>query len=600
MFEHRSHKVDLMVVAVAVLAIAMVATVAATDVDAAEGESIEYRVLSAGPVVIYDSSVVESMVGEIFEATVTDSSGNGYTDIPENVEVFFATVSASGCVISLNAELSEGLYNVHIYTPNGVDLYNGPLIVGELSLVISENPMTVRDSATFDDILTATPEEIADRVSWTSDDPGVLRITDTGVEAVGVGKTTLTVTYHYLMRDVVDTAEITVNPIKVSSVTISGDNSVREGESIDLSISVDEYASGYTVGWSADPATAVRIDPNADGSASITGESVADSVTIKVTVTNFDGTFVTDTHTLEVQKVPVESIEITTPEGTELGVGGTTTLEYAINPDDATDKTVTWQSYDSSVATVDADGTIHGITEGTVTITVTSNDNKSATDTYLLEVTIVHAESVTLNTDRLDLKVGAEGTLTATVNPTTAGNRNVAWSSSDEAVAKVVDGRVTAVGLGEATITVTTVDGGHTATCVVNVVPLTFTVSFESEHGRVHSSVSSVAPGGTVTFTIEPNNGYVVESVSVNGGTLSFEDGVYTISDITADVTVTIVYVPDVIIPPIDDDDDYVPIPPVIDNSGSDDDTTAIVACAAAAVVAALIAVFLIMEYRKR
>lgn len=167
-------------------------------------------------------------------------------------------------------------------------------------------------------------------------------------------------------------------------------------------------------------------------------------------------------------------------------------------------------------------------------------------------------------------------------------------------MATVVDGRVTAVGLGEATITVTTVDGGHTATCVVNVVPVTFSVSFESEHGTVHSSVSSVAPGGTVTFTIDPDNGYAVESVSVNGGTLSFEDGVYTISNIAADVTVTIVYVPDVIIPPIDDDDDYVPIPPVIDNSGSDDDTTTIVACAAAAVVAALMAVFLIMEYRKR
>lgn len=600
MFEHRPHKVDLMVVAVAVLAIAMVATVAATDIDAAEGESIEYRVLSPGPVVIYDSPVVESMVGEVFEATVTDSSGNGYTDIPENVEVFFATVNASGCVISLDTELSEGLYNVHIYIPNGEDLYNGPLIVGELSLVISENPMTVRDTATFDDILTATPEEIADRVSWTSDDPGVLRITDTGVEAIGVGTTTLTATYHYLMGDEVATAVITVNPIKVSSVTISGDNSVKVGESIDLSISVDEGASGYTVEWSADPATAVRIDPNADGSASITGKSVADSVTITVTVTNFDSTIEKDTHTLDVQKVPVESIEITTPEGTKLGVGGTTTLEYTIYPDDATDKTVTWRSSDPNVATVGADGTIHGIKEGTVTITVTSNDNKSTTDTYSLEVTVVHAESVTLNTDRLDLEVGAEGILTATVYPPTAGNRDVTWSSSNDAVATVVDGRVTAVGLGEATITVTTVDGGHTATCVVNVVPVTFSVSFESEHGTVHSSVSSVAPGGTVTFTIDPDNGYAVESVSVNGGTLSFEDGVYTISNIAADVTVTIVYVPDVIIPPIDDDDDYVPIPPVIDNSGSDDDTTTIVACAAAAVVAALMAVFLIMEYRKR
>ena len=326
MFEHRPHKVDLMVVAVAVLAIAMVATVAATDVDAAEGESIEYRVLSPGPVVIYDSPVVESMVGEVFEATVTDSSGNGYTDIPENVEVFFATVNASGCVISLDTELSEGLYNVHIYIPNGEDLYNGPLIVGELSLAISENPMTVRDTATFDDILTATPEEIADRVSWTSDDPGVLRITDTGVEAIGVGTTTLTATYHYLMGDEVTTAVITVNPIKVSSVTISGDNSVKVGESIDLSISVDEGASGYTVEWSADPATAVRIDPNADGSASITGENVADSVTITVTVKetdnagNYDGKLhatVDGPATFENKYVPAE---VTTGDDAKTGI----------------------------------------------------------------------------------------------------------------------------------------------------------------------------------------------------------------------------------------------------------------------------------------
>lgn len=597
MYANRSQRVGLTLTVIGAMIIVMAFIAVSSEVDAVEGESIEYLESTSNSVVIYDSPELDDDIGQNFTASVTNSEGIEYATNGAG-GIFFSAVDENGCVISVDENLSDGLYYVHIVVNNTT--YDRVLIVGTPSLEISSDSITVGESKTFDELLTASPEELADEVVWSVGDGSILTLTQSGVQAIGDGTTTLTATYHYLMGDVVDTAVITVNPIKVSSVTISGDNSIKVGESIDLSISVDEGASGYTVEWSADPAEAVRIDPNADGSASITGKSVADSVTITVTVTNFDSTIEKDTHTLDVQKVPVESIEITTPEGTKLGVGGTTTLEYTIYPDDATDKTVTWQSSDPNVATVGADGTIRGITVGTVTITVTSNDDPSVADTYSLEVTIVHAESVTLNTDRLDLEVGEEGTLTATVYPTTAGNRDVTWSSSDETVATVVDGRVTAVGLGEATITVTTVDGGHTATCVVNVVPVTFSVSFESEHGTVHSSVSSVAPGGTVTFTIDPDNGYAVESVSVNGGTLSFEDGVYTISNIAADVTVTIVYVPDVIIPPIDDDDDYVPIPPVIDNSGSDDDTTTIVACAAAAVVAALMAVFLIMEYRKR
>lgn len=103
----------------------------------------------------------------------------------------------------------------------------------------------------------------------------------------------------------------------------------------------------------------------------------------------------------------------------------------------------------------------------------------------------------------------------------------------------------------------------------------------------VQNYIGSISLTGGAFSTAVPED-YIAE-----GYMQQFSSGYYRIVEGSPDD-------PGVIIPPFDDDDDYIPIPPVIDNSGSDDDTTTIVACAAAAVVAALMAVFLIMEYRKR
>ena len=78
---------------------------------------------------------------------------------------------------------------------------------------------------------------------------------------------------------------------------------------------------------------------------------------------------------------------------------------------------------------------------------------------------------VSLDKTSLDLEVGDSATLTATVQPSNADNQNVTWSSSDEAVATVANGVVTAVGAGTATITVTTEDGDFTAICAVTDCP---------------------------------------------------------------------------------------------------------------------------------
>ena len=79
----------------------------------------------------------------------------------------------------------------------------------------------------------------------------------------------------------------------------------------------------------------------------------------------------------------------------------------------------------------------------------------------------ISVTGVTLSLNVLGLTVGGNTTLTITITPGNATNKAVTWSSSDPAVATVVNGLVTAVSPGTATITVKTVDGGKTATCTV-------------------------------------------------------------------------------------------------------------------------------------
>lgn len=172
-------------------------------------------------------------------------------------------------------------------------------------------------------------------------------------------------------------------------------------------------------------------------------------------------------------------------ESTELAVDATHTLTATVAPEEITDPEVSWSSSDESVATVDTEGVVTGVTEGTATITVTTADGGH---TAQAEVTVtagaedgsddasdgnddaVAVTGVTLSAETLEVTVDATGTLTATVAPEDADDGSVSWSTSDETIA-TVDGQgvVTGVAAGTATITVTTTDGEFTAAAEVTV-----------------------------------------------------------------------------------------------------------------------------------
>lgn len=155
-----------------------------------------------------------------------------------------------------------------------------------------------------------------------------------------------------------------------------------------------------------------------------------------------------------------------------LNPGKEGTLIATITPDNATDKSVKWESDDTSVATVNENGKVTAVGLGTATLTVTTTDGNFQ-DTCTVTVTeppTVSVTSVTLDKTSLTLDVGGSDTLTATVEPDNATTKTVTWSTSDKNVATVNNGVVTAVGAGKATITATTADGsGVSATCTVTV-----------------------------------------------------------------------------------------------------------------------------------
>lgn len=225
--------------------------------------------------------------------------------------------------------------------------------------------------------------------------------------------------------------------------------------------------------------------------------------------------------TLTIAPAPVAVSNITLNKNTlALTVGGSETLTATVYPENATNKDVTWSSDNENAATVDANGTVTAVGEGEAIITATTEDGKyTATCTVKVSPAPVAANGVTLTPDKTTLNVGEKQTLTATVLPAYATNKNVTWVSSDTSVATVENGVVTAVGKGTATITVTTEDGGYTATCEVTVkLPVsavtlnetsTALVGRQYEAADRYSSglqmrMTAQSPGRAVTRTLRP------------------------------------------------------------------------------------------------
>ena len=254
--------------------------------------------------------------------------------------------------------------------------------------------------------------------------------------------------------------------------------------------------------------------------------------------------------------VPVTGVSLNTST-LNLIEGGTDTLTATVEPNNATNRNVTWSSDNPSVATVN-NGVVSAVSEGTATITVTAqgDSTKSASCTVTVTAATVSVTGVTLNKTSTSLYVGDTETLTATVAPDNATNKAVTWTSSNPSVATVENGVVTALARGTAVITATAADGsGASASCTVTVSSYlppanpNYRITVEAtQGGTVTADPTAAKAGATVTLTPVPDRGYQVGAVAVTdrfGEAVAVTEqagGTYTFTMPNGQVTVTVTF----------------------------------------------------------
>lgn len=261
--------------------------------------------------------------------------------------------------------------------------------------------------------------------------------------------------------------------------------------------------------------------------------------------------------TVDAEVVGIFTVTLTIPGGIVTGVvlnktalsltvGSKETLVATVVPPNAPDKTVTWSSSAPGVATVSSSGEIIAIAAGTATITATSTDGgKAATCEVVVESSVIAVTGVSLSKTTLSLTVGEKDVLVATVIPENASDKAVTWSSSNPYVAKVSEtGEVTANYASRATITVTTADGGKTASCGVTVKASVVAVTGVTLNktalplavGDKETLVASVVPSNASNKAVSWSSSEpAVATVSSGGEVTAVSAGSATITATTAD-----------------------------------------------------------------
>ncbi len=340
-----------------------------------------------------------------------------------------------------------------------------------------------------------------------------------------------------------------VTGVEVSEITLDTEEAdLNVGESIVLSaVIVPYYAENQTIIWSSSDGSVASVE-NGTVKALHSGEAV-------ITASTANGKTAECTITVPGTKVTDVSLD---PTEAQMHIGETLQLEETVIPKNADNQNVTWTSNNESVASVDEDGLVTAEDAGTATITVTTEDG-GKTAQCTITVLKIPVTGVSLNYTTAELRVKKTLQLTETVTPENADNKDVTWSSSNEAVASVNEnGLVTAKNAGTATITVTTEDGGKTAECAITVeaVPVQQIklepVSTTLPLGKTLALKSQVLPENAtnpgITWTSsEPS----IASVDADGTVKALKTGTVTItaaavdgSGITGTSEITVIVIP--------------------------------------------------------
>lgn len=328
-------------------------------------------------------------------------------------------------------------------------------------------------------------------VTWSSTDTSVVRVDSTGkVTFVSAGKASIIATS-------VDKPSITaVCNIQVTTPVTGIELDAKTkalivGETARLTyVVIPTSAHNKTVKWtSSDPAVAT-----VDTAGKVTALGVGTTV---ITVMTEDGSF-SKTCTVTVSRF-ANSLKLDKTKLT-LNVDATYTFKVTLTPADSTE-TVTWETSNSNVATVNSSGKVTAKEEGTAIIIAKSSKGLTA---YCNLTVRQQATGLKLNYTKKTVTKGDSFKLKAVVTPVNASNQKVLFESSDTKVATITkEGVVKGIKGGMVVITATSVDGEYKANCIVTVKELVTSVSLKSSYklgkGKTYTLVAKVKSNSATT-----------------------------------------------------------------------------------------------------
>ena len=410
-------------------------------------------------------------------------------------------------------------------------------VIPVTSITLNIGGLKLVEGETFDLVATVKPDDATDKtVTWTSSDASVAMVDNNGhVTAISEGPAVIIATAGSQRATC---AVLVIKPaVPVSSVTLSKSVlNLTKGDQTEIFATVNPSdATDKTVTWTSSDESVASVSggvitAHKSGTATITATAGDKSATCAVTVTT-----------------PVSGINLDR-SGVALTEGEFVTLTATVNPDDADDKTVSWATSNASVATVDNTGKVTAKAVGAAVITATCGAF-SATCTVTVAKQVIPVTSITLNKTALNLTKGQTETLIATVSPADATDKTVTWTTSNEKIASVSNGTVTALYSG--TVTITAIAGAQRATCTVTITtPVTGIAldsnSLELTEGDNATLVATVSPSDADDKTVRwSSSNTSVSTVDGSGSITAVAPGTATItascSGFSATCNVTVV-----------------------------------------------------------
>ena len=341
----------------------------------------------------------------------------------------------------------------------------------------------------------ATNQEIV----WSSSNPGIAKVDENGnVTSKSHGTATIWAAASE-NKSISDDCRVTVSEVKTLSIMLNiegsadGKKSLHVGEQFTASARfVPDNATNRKLDWLIGDSSVISLDRVEEiekgEAATFTALKAGETTTVDVE-NKYSNKKGIPTLNITVLKptVWVDRIELS-KEAMRLQSGEHEKLTAAIYPEEASDKRIKWTSSSESVATVSENGEVVAHNPGQTVVTAKALGAKEGTVVLagcIVTVTAppVPVELVTISPLGRTLKIGDTFQFTAEILPKNASYKGVTWKSDDEKVATVdANGKVTAVEVGFATITVTTDDGLKTAEATVSV-------------NRLYSSGSGCAAG---------------------------------------------------------------------------------------------------------